>query len=133
MGKNKNKNKPNNGNNGVQATPAPAVSTVTTLTIVVDSEVEKEKLEEYLEIKDYYRSRFFDGWDKVKAGGLYWYNEQFEQHPQFKNFDFLILRNGYQSNSPKLTLRNPKIKIGKGRPEWGAEPEKLYFVITWEV
>ncbi len=92
-----------------------------------------EKLEEYREIKDYYRSRFFDGWDKVKAGGLYWHNEQFEQHPQFKNFDFLILRNGYQSNSPKLTLRNPKIKIDKGRPEWGAEPGKLYFVITWEV
>ena len=92
-----------------------------------------EKLEEYREIKDYYRSRFFDGWDKVKAGGLYWYNEQFEQHPQFKNFDFLILRNGYQSNSPKLTLSNPKIKIGKGRPEWGAVPGKLYFVITWEV
>lgn len=65
-----------------------------------------EKLEEYREIKDYYRSRFFDGWDKVKAGGIYWYNEQFEQHPQFKNFDFLILRNGYQSNSPKLTRKS---------------------------
>lgn len=67
MGKNKNKNKPNNGNNGVQATPAPAVSTVTTLTIVVDSEVEKEKLEEYLAMVDNYSSNKHDEADQYYA------------------------------------------------------------------
>ena len=24
----------------------------------------------------------------------------------------------------RLTFKNPKIKIGTGKPEWGAEPEK---------
>ena len=67
MGKNKNKNKPNNGNNGVQAPPAPAVSTVTTLTIVVDSEVEKEKLEEYLAMVDNYSSNKHDEADQYYA------------------------------------------------------------------
>ena len=67
MGKNKNKNKPNNGNNGVQAPPAPTVSTVTTLTIVVDSEVEKEKLEEYLAMVDNYSSNKHDEADQYYA------------------------------------------------------------------
>lgn len=35
------------------------------------------KKEEYREIKDFYRARFFDGWDAVQAGGIYWYNQQF--------------------------------------------------------
>lgn len=30
-----------------------------------------------------------------------------------------------------LIFKNPKIRIGTGRPEWGAEPGKMYFVITW--
>lgn len=32
-----------------------------------------------------------------------------------------------------LEFRNPKIRIGTGRPEWGAVPGVNYFVITWEV
>ena len=24
-----------------------------------------------------------------------------------------------------------RIRIGTGRPEWGAEPGKMYFVISW--
>ena len=30
------------------------------------------------------------------------------------------------------TFKNPSIRIGRGKPEWGAEPGKQYFVITWE-
>lgn len=91
-----------------------------------------KKKEEYRAIKDYYRSRLFDGWNKVKAGGIYWYNREFEKYPLFKSFDMLVLRNGYHADSPKITFKNPRIRIGNGRPEWGAEPEKNYFVITWE-
>ena len=32
----------------------------------------------------------------------------------------------------RLVFKNPKIRIGTGRPEWGAERGKNYFVITWE-
>lgn len=93
---------------------------------------EGKKKEEYREITDYYRSRFFDGWDKVKANGFYWCNDYFQKYPKFKLIDEIILRNGYHPASPKVALVNPKIRIDKGKEEWGARPYKFYFVITWE-
>jgi len=51
-----------------------------------------------------------------------------------KNFDRLVFTLGYpkaDDTERRLTFKNPKIRIGTGRPEWGAEPGKLYFVITW--
>ena len=72
-----------------------------------------KKKEEYREIKPYYKSRL--------QGRFY-----------FKKFEKLVLRNGYRADSPKITLKNPRIRIGTGRPEWGAESGKQYFVITWE-
>lgn len=49
--------------------------------------------------------------------------------------DCLVLTLGYpkaDDTERRLEFKNPKIRIGTGRPEWGAEPGKLYFVITWE-
>lgn len=94
-----------------------------------------EKLEEYREITDYYRKRFFDGWDSVQAGGFWWYNKTFEKFPIYKFFDRLVFTLGYpkaDDTERRLEFKNPKIKIGEGRPEWGAEPGKQYFVISWE-
>lgn len=71
-----------------------------------------KKKEEYREIKPYYKSRL--------QGSFY-----------FKKFEKLVLRNGYRPDSPTITLKNPRIRIGTGRPEWGAVPGKQYFVITF--
>lgn len=52
-----------------------------------------------------------------------------------KQFDRLVFTLGYpkaDDTERRITFKNPKIRIGTGRPEWGAEPGKLYFVITWE-
>lgn len=52
-----------------------------------------------------------------------------------KHFDSLVFTLGYPKAGDKerrLEFKNPKIRIGEGRPEWGANPRKLYFVITWE-
>lgn len=49
--------------------------------------------------------------------------------------DKLVFTLGYPTaddTSRRLEFRNPKIRIGTGRPEWGAEPGKMYFVITWD-
>lgn len=81
-----------------------------------------EKKEEYREIKPYYQVRFTSPESGRNCRG---YN--------FKKFSTLILRNGYQKNAKTLVLKNPKIRIGTGRPEWGAVPGVNYFVITWEV
>lgn len=92
--------------------------------------------------------------DKIKSGekleeyrdgsnSFYWANRLRERtkisdgwkYGDFKHFDRLVFTLGYPKNgdtSRRLEFKNPKIKIGEGRPEWGAEPGKLYFVITWE-
>lgn len=49
------------------------------------------------------------------------------------NFMADLLRTYKAGDSERrLEFRNPKIRIDEGKPEWGAEPKKLYFVITWE-
>ena len=53
----------------------------------------------------------------------------------YLDYDILVFTLGYPKagdTERRLTFKNPKIRIGTGRPEWGAEPGKLYFVITWE-
>ncbi|WP_101698522.1 hypothetical protein [Clostridium minihomine] len=38
-------------------------------------------------------------------------------------------RNGYRADSPTLE-RTVVPRVGRGRPEWGAEPGKGYFVLA---
>ena len=70
-----------------------------------------EKKEEYREIKPYYNIRFkkIFGFDK-------------------KRIEEIVFRNGYRKDSPTIkcicTLR-----VGKGKEEWGAEPNKEYFIL----
>jgi hypothetical protein len=51
------------------------------------------------------------------------------------DFDSLVFTLGYpkaDDTERRLEFNYPKIRIGTGRHEWGAEPGKMYFVITWE-
>lgn len=84
-----------------------------------------EKLEEYREITDYWKKRLYkEFWDGPKICIC-----------DFEKFDKLVFTLGYPKAgdaSRRLEFNAPKIRIGEGRPEWGAEPGKLYFVITWE-
>lgn len=85
------------------------------------------KLEEYREIGKYWAKRLLKN-----------YPEYYAIHDLangFKKFDKLVFTLGYpkaDDTSRRLEFNNPKIRIGTGRPEWGAEPGKIYFVITWE-
>ncbi len=73
-----------------------------------------EKGEEYREIKPYYISRF-----KNMEGSI------------------VKLRNGYSLDSPYI-ICSVRIKKGLGKQEWGAEPNKEYYVleikciVTWK-
>lgn len=83
----------------------------------------REKIEEYREIKPYYASRFFKNY--LDSGcGLEWV---LNNDPEV--YRHIILRNGYSSNSPSIQCY-VRIKKGYGKPEWGAEPNKLYYVLT---
>lgn len=46
-----------------------------------------------------------------------------------KRFDKVAFHLGYAKNHPSMTFALDKITINKGNPEWGAEKDKLYFVI----
>lgn len=74
---------------------------------------------------------------------FYWANRLRERtktsngwnYGNFKHFDRLVFTLGNpkaDDTERRLVFKNPKIRIGTGKPEWGAEPWKQYFVIEWE-
>lgn len=89
-----------------------------------------EKKEEYREIKPHWIQRLtwheYHDWsaeDLIRA---------YEANPNDicrKDYDVAALKNGYGASSPILYIEPEQITIGEGKPEWGAEPGKKYFVI----
>ena len=72
-----------------------------------------EKKEEYREIKSYYDTRFRNIWGYP----AYW-----------SEVHIVAFRNGYNANSP-FFLAEVSLSTGVGKPEWGAEPGKKYYVL----
>lgn len=84
-----------------------------------------EKKEEYREIKLYWKKRLRNIILKTDLSTVY---------EGFQRYDRLVFTLGYpkaDNTERRLEFKNPRISIGTGRPEWGAEPGKQYFVITW--
>lgn len=101
-----------------------------------------EKTEEYREIKPYWASRLLypiplsvkNYWQSVFA--LVEENPRcFDLHNLLvgnygtRGYDKVVFHLGYAKNRPSMTFTLDKITINKGKPEWGAEKDKLYFVI----
>lgn len=76
-----------------------------------------EKKEEYREIKPYWAKRF------VKAELLLSDNHSSAWAKP------VLFRNGYGANKPSFVALC-QLNIGYGREEWGAEPNKKYFVLN---
>lgn len=47
----------------------------------------------------------------------------------FKNFDAVTFHLGYAKERPSMTFAIKEIAIAEGKEEWGAEKDKVYFVI----
>lgn len=77
-----------------------------------DMIVSGEKTEEYREIKPYYFTRFRDIWGYADWG---------EPHR-------IGFRNGYSRRSPFI-IAECTLATRTGKPEWGAEPNKNYYVL----
>ena len=43
----------------------------------------------------------------------------------------VVFRNGYSKDSPEVVCKCT-LQFGKGKPEWGAEPGKIYYVLKIE-
>lgn len=82
------------------------------------------KKEEYRAYNDYWKKRLYESND-IKSNK--WHLT--------RSFDKLVFTLGYPKSDDterRLEFKNPKICIGEGRPECGAEPGKTYFVISWD-
>lgn len=103
------------------------------------------KKEEYRELREYWikrlltcSERFLDAlWDdaSVYPNSTEVLNRDLKNLFRIKHFDRLVFTLGYPKvgeTERRLEFKNPKIRIGNGKPEWGAQPGKNYFVITWE-
>ena len=75
-----------------------------------------EKTEEYREIKPYWTTRF---------------TKVFKCHdgmPTGEDAQEIILRNGYGANTPYIKVLCT-LQVKTGKPEWGAEPDILCYVL----
>jgi hypothetical protein len=82
------------------------------------------KTEDYREINDYWSKRLFLKPEDSCGGMLHGL--------EVKKFDYNIMTLGCSKSTDTeriLKLNHKGIEIRTGNPEWGAEPNKLYFVI----
>lgn len=86
-----------------------------------------EKKEEYRDIKPYYDERF------LTLFGYIWVNNELIKSPlpelQREPVQNIAFRNGYSKNAPTI-IANCELKAGKGREDWGAEPGKVYYILS---
>lgn len=85
-----------------------------------------EKKEEYREIKDYWTQRFmraiYGDYNPHHVGLFYGVLRETELGGK------VILKNGYRADSPKIVC-DCLLTIDTGKEEWGAEPNKNYYVL----
>lgn len=95
-----------------------------------DMIVSGEKKEEYREIKPYYDSRFMNAFGFLLVGGQMVWRGSTGRNPEAVA-GTVVFRNGYSKDSPEVVCKCT-LQFGKGKPEWGAEPGKLYYVLKIE-
>ena len=87
-----------------------------------DMILSEEKKEEYREIKPYYSKRLGNillGYSIDNVSPKLYENIRFE----------IIFRNGYSYKSPSIKCL-VCLTRGIGKTEWGAEPDKEYYILT---
>jgi len=95
----------------------------------------EEKSEDYREITPHWIKRLVESvidehGNKDKPIGDY--EEEDYYRFVFKKFEINKMTLGYPSNTEVAKIKNFEhkgIEIRTGKPEWGAKPDKLYFVI----
>jgi hypothetical protein len=87
------------------------------------------KTEEYREIKKFWVKRLCEE-NKGSLGGLFMDAHKVIAYTA-KDFTHVhFARGGHFGNKiPQMTLELKGIEVGTGKQEWGAEPNKDYFVI----
>lgn len=97
-----------------------------------------EKKEEYREIKEYYETRFQNlfGAITIYPSSIFSHRSKYEllqgeavpEEIRKDSVQEIIFRNGYSKDSKAIKARC-KLRIVKGKSEWGAEPDKQYYIL----
>ena len=97
-----------------------------------------EKKEEYREIKEYYETRFRNlfGAITIYPSSIFSDRSKYEllqgeavpEKIRKDSVHEIIFRNGYSKDSKAIKARC-RLRIGKGRPQWGATPDKQYYIL----
>ena len=117
------------------------------------------KKEEYREIKEFFINKFILDRETMQpchkrevVGNTAYYHKDmrnfnffFGTHPELtrsesailylkcygvlRKYDTITFSNGYAKDRPQLVIELKGIEIREGKPEWGAEPGKKYFVL----
>lgn len=84
-----------------------------------------EKKEEYREIKNYWMSRILTPRGRgARVDQFHWVAGFYAA-----KFNVVQFRNGYGPHVPQMTFKVTGVRVDEGKPEWGAEPGKKYYVI----
>lgn len=83
-----------------------------------------EKKEEYREIKVYWYERLVSYIKFYPSNN----SNNIEHEVNFKDFDFIVFKNGYSKNAHEIKVECKGIYIGKGNPEWGAPVEDVFII-----
>lgn len=86
------------------------------------------KQEEYREVKPYYNSRFMNIFGIILVDGQMVYGNAVPEEIRKEWPVPIRFRNGYSKDSPSIICKC-NIRIGTGKPEWGAEAGKTYYVL----
>lgn len=97
-----------------------------------------EKKEEYRDIKEYYETRFQNlfGAVTIDPSSIFPDRSEYEllqgeevpEEIRKDSIQEIIFRNGYSKDSKTIKARC-RLRIGKERPEWGALPDKQYYIL----
>lgn len=81
-----------------------------------------EKKEEYRELKPYWVTRLTNG---IKTYPSIHSIDGKGYEVDYKEFDFVLFRNGYAKDAPCILVECKGIDMGKGKSEWGAIKESF--------
>ena len=86
-----------------------------------------EKKEEYREFNEYWTKRLLILTRRGQDVFHYFGDLDESEIVKYKDFDAICFHKGYTNTT--MTFENEGIEINYGREEWGAESDKLYFII----
>jgi hypothetical protein len=93
----------------------------------LDAIVYGDKREEYRDIKAYWINRLIEG-----DFGFTYDEDGLRFICEPKTFDVIRFKHGYAKDAPFIDFKCGGIRIGEGRPEWGAKPSTKYFILSLE-